>query len=285
MANSMFTYQDQTGDEIVAPTSAPTNPAVPQSGMPQSKASPQAPTIGNMAMGAASAAGAAGNEIADQVAQGANNVFAQKVAAFEEAHKNWLDPNYNVDPDIDKLLDQLPSEKDKLYDSSLSGVAGHGAGAVMDPIGGISAAIARGAGDNAAARRIEYASSEGAKGAGIGFASGFASGGWLGAVIGGVSGIVSGFFGYDAAEKADAERAKAVRSQLQAELRDYNENKRKSRILNKAQVEQSIIDTRKQETAETAKGLLSKKQAFLALLNGVSQNKPLCGSSSSPPSS
>lgn len=185
--------------------------------------------------------------------------YQRELAALQQK-KYWWDPNYDVRPELEEYMEDVPSARDKLIDSTLTG----------GKMGGGAA---------------EFAHHKGGQRALQGASIGAMVGGWgapIGAVVGGVVGLIEGFFTWGEAKDKDKEVRRKQRRQYERDLKKWKAQREKlvadrNRQLRQLQIQGTIGRAQqkeaeeRQEEADTMYRRHQKRLQMIATLKNAAQ--------------
>jgi hypothetical protein len=204
----------------------------------------------------------------------AANDYTQKIEEWKAQGKYWFDPNANLMPDLQSYLQEMPSAKDAMAGTTMTGeMLGQDTTASNAALGVMSLGISGAFDDKQQAAHILSKSGERAvEGAGMG--------GWVGAIVGGVVGIVEGAFGWAEADKQDKEARKAAVAEYDRKMKEwtYLRNKRLLDQKNQyeaarrgARVAKRESDKQEKETANTKKAnaITQRRQQMIEALTSA----------------
>lgn len=185
--------------------------------------------------------------------------YQRELAALKQK-KYWWDPNYDVRPELEEYMEDVPSVRDKLIDSTMTGGA----------MGGGAA---------------EFAHHKGGQRALQGASIGAMAGGWgapIGAIVGGVVGLVEGFFTWGNAQEKDKEVRRRQEREYERDLKKWEAQREKliddrNRQLRQLQTQGTIRHAqqkeaeKEQEEANTMYQRHQKRLQMIATLKNAAQ--------------
>lgn len=195
-----------------------------------------------------SAAGEILNGYISNLRAGAENDYKNAANKWRESRKDWFDPSYDTIPSLSEYLKGLPSERDLLTGSTLTGgeVSASTDGATLGVATlGISAAF-----DDQ--EQAEYIWNKGGEGA----VEGALSGGWVGAIVGGLVGVVEGALGWASAEDADEANIKRATEEYQRKYDQWLDGRKKRQAM-AAMAQAEGIEERKLAEQNTKRSAIS----------------------------
>jgi len=193
-------------------------------------------------------------------AETAQKKYDKELARLQQ-EKYWWDPNYDVHAELDEYVEGIPSERDKLIDSTITGGA----------LGGSAAEYAHHTGGK---RALQGASMGGMVGGGIGAA--------VGAIVGGLAGLVEGFFTWGQAAEKDKELRRQQKKEYERDLRKWEAQRDKmiddrNQQLRQLQTQGTIRHAqqkeaeKEQEEANTMYQRYQKRLQMIATLKSAAQ--------------
>lgn len=183
--------------------------------------------------------------------------FAQKQKDWADQGAYWFDPNNDVKPDLEKMMQSMPSATDATYESSL--FAKHEKNNYTDPIG---FGIGRG-GDKKS--QYIYATSQQAAIDGL-----LSGGNWLNMAIGGVMGIVKGIVTWDNAERLDAENRARLKSKYDEAVKNWSIRQNKKAAAQATETAEKIEAVGKRKRSEQSELANTKKSVIMGIIKSAS---------------
>jgi hypothetical protein len=158
----------------------------------------------------------AGADILSRITEGSGRAafadYANDLDYWKSRGKYWFDPEYDITPELDEYMANMPSAVDALAKSQ----------------------VTRGVAKSRGGKAFEIIHGTGAKRASEGFAVGSVLGplgGGIGAAVGGLVGLVEGIFGYKSAKEEDKKNKRRAIEEYKAELERWNKVREKKNII------------------------------------------------------